>query len=75
MPRVGFEPMAPVFERAKTVHTFHRAATVIGSHVPVHYNLYLINLMRNQNHRPIHVTVSSVLKHLRYGIQAGASFI
>jgi hypothetical protein len=31
MPQVGFEPMIPVFERAKTVHTCHRAATVIGT--------------------------------------------
>jgi hypothetical protein len=30
MPRVGFESMIPVFERAKTVHTLDRAATVIG---------------------------------------------
>jgi hypothetical protein len=30
MPRVGFEPTIPVFERAKTVHALDRAATVIG---------------------------------------------
>jgi hypothetical protein len=30
MPLVGFEPMTPVFERAKTVHAIDRAATVIG---------------------------------------------
>jgi hypothetical protein len=30
MPRVGFEPTTPVFERAKTVHALERAATVIG---------------------------------------------
>jgi hypothetical protein len=29
MPRVGFEPMIPTFERAKTVHAIDRAATVI----------------------------------------------
>jgi hypothetical protein len=28
---VGFEPMNPVFERAKTVHALDRAPTVIGS--------------------------------------------
>jgi hypothetical protein len=28
--RVGFEPTIPAFERAKTVHDLHRAATVIG---------------------------------------------
>jgi hypothetical protein len=31
MPRVGFEPTFPVFERAKIVHALDRAATVIGS--------------------------------------------
>jgi hypothetical protein len=30
MLRVGFEPMVPVFERAKTVHALDRAATAIG---------------------------------------------
>jgi hypothetical protein len=30
MPRVGFEPTIPVFERAKTVHALDRVATVIG---------------------------------------------
>jgi hypothetical protein len=31
MPRVGFEPTIPVFERAKTIHVLDRAATVIGT--------------------------------------------
>jgi hypothetical protein len=31
MPRVGFEPTIPVFERAKTVHSLDRAATVIAN--------------------------------------------
>jgi hypothetical protein len=30
MPRVGFEPTIPAFERTKTVHTLDRVATVIG---------------------------------------------
>jgi hypothetical protein len=30
MPRVGFEPMVPASERAKTVHALDRAATVTG---------------------------------------------
>jgi hypothetical protein len=30
MHRVGFEPMSPVFERAKAVHDLDGAATVIG---------------------------------------------
>jgi hypothetical protein len=35
MPRMGFEPTIPAFERAKNVHALDRAATVIGSaHLP-----------------------------------------
>jgi hypothetical protein len=34
MPRVGFEPMVPVFEREKTVHALDRAATMIGQLYP-----------------------------------------
>jgi hypothetical protein len=30
MPRVGFEPTIPVFERAKTVHALDRAAAMIS---------------------------------------------
>jgi hypothetical protein len=30
MPRMGFEPTIPAFERAKTVHALDRAAPVIG---------------------------------------------
>jgi hypothetical protein len=30
MPRVGFEPTIPAFEREKTVHALERAAIVIG---------------------------------------------
>jgi hypothetical protein len=30
MPRVGFEPTTPVFERAKVVHAFDRTGTGIG---------------------------------------------
>jgi hypothetical protein len=32
MPRVGFEPTTPVFERAKTDHALDGAATVIGTY-------------------------------------------
>jgi hypothetical protein len=31
MPRVGFEPTIPAFERTITVHAINGAATVIGS--------------------------------------------
>jgi hypothetical protein len=30
MPRVGFEPAIPVFERAKSVHALDHAAPTIG---------------------------------------------
>jgi hypothetical protein len=30
MPRVGFEPTTPVFERAKAAHALDRAPTEIG---------------------------------------------
>jgi hypothetical protein len=30
MPRVGFEPMTPVFQRAKTFHALDREVTAIG---------------------------------------------
>jgi hypothetical protein len=30
MPRMGYEPMTPVFGRTNTVHAVDRAATVIG---------------------------------------------
>jgi hypothetical protein len=49
MPRVGFEPTIPVFERAKTIHAFHRVATVICDHTlikekykPLSFSLYII---------------------------------
>jgi hypothetical protein len=35
MPRVGFEPTIPAFERAKTVHASDRAATVMGNHLNI----------------------------------------
>jgi hypothetical protein len=31
MPRVGFEPTIPAFQRTKTVHALDSAATVIGN--------------------------------------------
>jgi hypothetical protein len=37
MPQVGFEPMIPVFERAKTVHASDSAPTVVGK---------LLNILR-----------------------------
>jgi hypothetical protein len=34
---VGFEPTIPVFDRAKTVHTLDRAATLIGIYLFTKY--------------------------------------
>jgi hypothetical protein len=31
MPRVGFEPTIPAFQRVKTVHALERAVSVIGA--------------------------------------------
>jgi hypothetical protein len=39
MPRVGLEPMIPMFELAKTVHALDRAVTVIGKN-PIHWPQY-----------------------------------
>jgi hypothetical protein len=43
MPRVGFEPTIPAFERVKTVHALDRAVTVIGP-----YTLHFVGF-RNSN--------------------------
>jgi hypothetical protein len=43
MPPVGFEPTIPVFQRAKTVHTLHCAATVIGLPNPFPY-IFIVGL-------------------------------
>jgi hypothetical protein len=39
MPQVGFEPTIPAFERAKTVHTLDRAATVIGLNKKIYIHI------------------------------------
>jgi hypothetical protein len=39
MPRVGYEPMIPVFERAKTLYALDRAAIVIGITVWLYYSI------------------------------------
>jgi hypothetical protein len=45
MPREGFEPTIPVFERAKTVYALCRAADVIGTN----NNLFLFLFMYRVN--------------------------
>jgi hypothetical protein len=39
MPRVGFEPTTPEFERAQMVHALDRAASATGT-----YLIYTVNL-------------------------------
>jgi hypothetical protein len=51
MPRVGFEPTIPVFERAKTVHALDRAVTM------VHIQGYTCN-----KYRP---SCKALIKHVR----------
>jgi hypothetical protein len=41
MPQVGFEPMIPVFERAKTVNALDRAAAVIGFRLCIPKQIHL----------------------------------
>jgi hypothetical protein len=42
MPRLGFEPMIPVFEQAKTVLSLDRAATVIGNRLMIVREIIII---------------------------------
>jgi hypothetical protein len=42
VPRVGFEPTTPVFEREKTVYALDLAVTVLGQRLGLHFiNHYL----------------------------------
>jgi hypothetical protein len=50
MPRVGFEPTIPAFERAKTVHALDRAATVIGCVTETPAFLFVSTTNRTQQH-------------------------
>jgi hypothetical protein len=42
MPRVGFEPTIPAFERTKIVHALDREATVIGISLSLDHNIFKI---------------------------------
>jgi hypothetical protein len=42
MPRVGFEPMIPVLERAKTVHGLDLEAIVIGRNTTLEVHVWSI---------------------------------
>jgi hypothetical protein len=47
MPRVGFEPTIPLFQRAKAVHSLECAATVIGN---IRYDLFLFSTLLNRRY-------------------------
>jgi hypothetical protein len=48
MPQVGFEPMIPVFRRAKTVHALDRATTVIGAVLSHSVNIITSTIIARQ---------------------------
>jgi hypothetical protein len=62
MPRAGFEPTIPVFERAKMVHALDRAATVID--LMTKYHLY--NFIRGEWHEMNACTVNRKLSKKLY---------
>jgi hypothetical protein len=59
MPRVGFEPTVPAFERAKTIHASDRAVTVIGC---THFT-FIKNRMKNIYSRP--TSLHSIVNRFR----------
>jgi hypothetical protein len=63
MPQVGFEPIIPAFERAKTVHATDRAANVIGQPPNWRLLLLVVGLFSEVNYitRDIRVTVKDEL--------------
>jgi FAD synthase len=54
IPRVGFQPTIPEFERAKTVHAFDRAATVIGYSPVGQYDIVLFTIEPIDGDRFLH---------------------
>jgi hypothetical protein len=53
IPRMGFEPTIPAFDRTKTVHALDGAVTAIGvrnrTHVHIHFLLRMTDTMTSQN--------------------------
>jgi hypothetical protein len=49
MPRVGFEPTIPMFERTKKVHALDRSGTVIGILTPYHPEILILMEILNMN--------------------------
>jgi hypothetical protein len=49
MPRVGFEPTIPAFEREKTIHVLDRAATVIDTTILAWKLITISNKSENYN--------------------------
>jgi hypothetical protein len=50
MPRVGFEPTIPGFEREKTVHALDSVATLIGEGINSRFNNLKVS---GQLHAPV----------------------
>jgi hypothetical protein len=51
MPRLGFEPTIPVFERAKTFHALDHAATVMADKKFPSSNSHLLSLAYVRQHK------------------------
>jgi hypothetical protein len=64
MPRLGFEPIIPVFELAKTVHAFKHAATVTG------FSMYI--LPQRYNKQGVTVIIQKVKVTLPITVAARA---
>jgi hypothetical protein len=54
MPWVGSEPKIPAFERAKTVHALHGAATVFCLHSKTHFTYSRWIIINTQRTDTIH---------------------
>jgi hypothetical protein len=76
MPRVGFEPTTPVFERTQTVHVLERAATLIGNgtvyttiilkkdkRIPLYQHLFISRGWQRYMFRPFHRSSSGVQEY------------
>jgi hypothetical protein len=64
-PRVGFEPMIPVFERAKTVHALDSAATVISTHYSQFFKITTNKMQQKRYATKLQLKIS-LLTHRSY---------
>jgi hypothetical protein len=68
MPRVGFEPTIPVFERAKTVHALYHATSVIGvaNNNKLEIKMYQYNCKQPPKEGTDTITETSCIQNLKY---------